>query len=111
MFVASHRPAKTRAVQRLKAGARPALEEALQAGLAAYDRRDALSRFHRLSRETIAGETPDAVHAILREIARALRAERARSGHWTYDLNRHIALLVAHRAETARLARLEGRPA
>ena len=35
-----------------------------------------------------------------------MRGERARRGHWSYDLNRHISLLVAHRAETARLHRL-----
>jgi hypothetical protein len=33
---------------------------------------------------------------------------RARSGHWTYDLNRHIALRQAYRAETERLALLRG---
>ncbi|WP_424363470.1 DUF6477 family protein [Methylocystis parvus] len=97
---------KTRAFERLKAGARPALNAALDAGLAGYDRLDALSRFHRLSRDTILSETPEAARAVLREIERALRAERARGGHWTYDLNRHIALLVAHRAEKTRLARL-----
>lgn len=105
----AHRPATTRAIERLKAGARPALHGALDAGLAGYDRRMALARFHRLSHETIASETPGAARAVLREIKDALRVERARAGHWSYDLNRHIALLVAHRAETARLARLEGR--
>ncbi|HEY8161999.1 MAG TPA: DUF6477 family protein [Methylocystis sp.] len=96
--------AKSDAIQRLKANARPALEAALTASLAGYDRLGALSRFHRLSRETIMSETPEAARAVLREIERALRVERARRGHWTYDLNRHIGLLVAHRAETARLA-------
>lgn len=99
---------KTRALRRLSA-ARPAVEAALEASLALYDRKAALSRFHRLSRETIESETPQAARLTLREIERALRVERARSGHWSYDLNRHIALLVALRAERARLARLEGR--
>lgn len=114
LFKSSHWPAKagacermkTCAFERLKARARPALSDALDAGLAGYDRLDALSRFHRLSRETISSETPEAARLVLAEIERALRAERARGGHWTYDLNRHIALLVAHRAEKARLARL-----
>ncbi len=96
--------AKSDAFQRLKTNARPAVEAALAASLAGYDRLDALSRFHRLPRETIMAETPQAARAVLREIERALRVERARRGHWTYDLNRHIALLVAHRAESARLA-------
>jgi hypothetical protein len=35
-----------------------------------------------------------------------LRVERARgrAGHWTYDLNRHIGLLQAMKAEQERLA-------
>jgi hypothetical protein len=102
----SNARAKTRAFARLKVVARPALNAALGASLAGYDRLAALSRFHRLSRETVFSETPEAARAVLCEIERALRAERARGGHWTYDLNRHIALLVAHRAEKARLARL-----
>jgi len=83
-----------------------ALDAALAAGQKGYDRVSALSRLHRLSPETIASETPDAARAALKEIERAMRAERARRGHWSYDLNRHISLLVAHRAETARLHRL-----
>jgi hypothetical protein len=98
--------AKARAFARLKDATRPALNAALDASLAGYDRLNALSRFHRLSREIILSETPEAARAVLSEIERALRAERARGGHWTYDLNRHIALLVAHRAEKARLTRL-----
>lgn len=98
--------ATAQAFKRLEAAARPAVAAALEASFAAYDRAQALSRFHRLSRETIMSETPQAARAVLREIEGALRAERARRGHWTYDLNRHIALLVTHRAESARLARL-----
>ncbi|WP_442756343.1 DUF6477 family protein [Methylocystis sp. JAN1] len=105
-FSSSDAQARTRALARLKSAARPALNAALDASLAGYDRLDALSRFHRLSRETILSETPEAARLVLCEIERALRAERARGGRWTYDLNRHIALLVAHRAEKARLARL-----
>lgn len=98
--------AKSEVFERLEAAARPAVEAALVASLAAYNRAHALSRFHRLSPETILSETPQAAGLILREIERALRAERARRGHWTYDLNNHIALLVARRAESARLERL-----
>jgi len=91
---------------RVAAAAGAALDAALAAGLKTYDRASALTRFHRLSAETIASDSPDAARAALREIERAMRAERARRGHWSYDLNRHISLLVAHRAETARLNRL-----
>jgi hypothetical protein len=102
----AHGNAKRDAFERLRAQARPAVEAALTATLGAYDRTSALARFHRLSPGTIRSETPEAARAVLQEIERALRAERARRGHWTYDLNRHIALLVVHRAERARLARL-----
>ncbi|PPD45548.1 MAG: hypothetical protein CTY15_03950 [Methylocystis sp.] len=98
--------AKAAAFDRLEAAARPAVEAALGASLAIYDRKTALARFQRLSGEIIASETPHAAREVIREIERALRAERARCGHWSYDLNRHIALLVAHRAERARLSRL-----
>ena len=44
--------------------------------------------------------------SILRRLARALRAERnrGRAGHWTYDLNRHVALAQAYAAERRLLA-------
>jgi hypothetical protein len=104
-----HDDARTRAFERLRRAARPAVEAAISASLSTYDRRLALTRFHRLSPETVAAETPEAARAVVREIERALRAERARRGHWTYDLNRHIALLVAHRAESARAERIRER--
>lgn len=84
-----------------------ALSAALDAGLAGYDRQRALMRFHRLSGETIPAETTEAARLVVAEIERALRRERGRMGHWSYDLNHHIALMIAHRAETARLRRLQ----
>jgi hypothetical protein len=81
------------------------IAQTIRAGAASYDRmRDlpGLIRFDPLS-----GQALDdvAVETIVARLERALRAERqkARSGHWTYDLNRHIALRQAHRAETERL--------
>ncbi|TLG78981.1 DUF6477 family protein [Methylocystis sp. B8] len=91
---------------RFAAAASAALDAALVAGLKGYDRPSALARFHRLSPELIESDSPDAARAALKEIERAMRAERARRGHWSYDLNRHISLLVSHRAETTRLNRL-----
>lgn len=48
---------------------------------------------------------------IVGKLRRALRAERnrARRGHWSYDLNRHLALLSAYRAERALLEATAGR--
>ena len=44
---------------------------------------------------------------ILAKLRRALRAERRRglAGHWSYDLNRHLALLSAYKGELARVRR------
>ncbi|MBM3578332.1 MAG: hypothetical protein FJX40_11875 [Alphaproteobacteria bacterium] len=95
-----------RSPARFAAATSAALDAALAAGLKGYDRASALARFHRLSPELIESDSPDAARTALKEIERAMRAERARRGHWSYDLNRHISLLVAHRAETARLNRL-----
>ncbi|MEI2384614.1 hypothetical protein [Breoghania sp. JC706] len=56
----------------------------------------------------IGGETSEggaSQRLVVARLARALRGERRRglAGHWTYDLNRHIALLQAYRAERALL--------
>lgn len=46
---------------------------------------------------------------IIRKLQRALRAERrrGRAGHWVYDLNRHVSLVAALKAETINLANLK----
>jgi hypothetical protein len=104
-------PARRAREDRLQKNARSALNATFDAALAAYRRSVFLRSFHRLSGETIAAETPQAARAVLREIERALRGERARAGHWTYDLDRHIGLIVAYRAEQARAARIARRAA
>jgi hypothetical protein len=45
---------------------------------------------------------------VVTALERALRGERkrGRSGHWSYDMNRHVALSRALREERARLAAL-----
>jgi hypothetical protein len=47
---------------------------------------------------------------ILARLRRALRAERRRalSGHWSYDLNRHLGLLSVSKGDLAGLSRLLG---
>ncbi len=89
--------------------ARWAIERAISAGAAAYKReRDlpALIRLDHLPEEPLASQAN--IAAIVKRLARALRAERQRgaSGHWTYDLNHHIALRQAYVAENERLAAL-----
>jgi hypothetical protein len=50
-------------------------------------------------------ESVDAAARIVALLRKAIRSERqrGRAGHWTYDLNRHLALVEALRAEQARL--------
>lgn len=71
------------------------------AGAAAYCRARDLPKLlalwpHELEDESEAGRV-----AILRRLEKALRAERRRAlaGHWAYDLNRHLALIAAYKAE------------
>lgn len=49
--------------------------------------------------------SPPGRRAVIGRLVRALRAERRRgiSGHWTYDLNRHLALKQALASERAGL--------
>ena len=80
----------------------------LKAGAALYDRQRDLPRLIRID-PGAGAECETKLAAIVQRLARALRAERnrARSGHWTYDLNRHIALRQAYLAESDRLAALK----
>ena len=86
--------------------ARLAMTATIRAGARAYDRERDLPGLIRL--DPFAGFVHDAegIFRIVAKLERALRAERcrARSGHWTYDLNRHIALRQAFLAESERLA-------
>lgn len=76
-----------------------------------YNRNKALAPFYRLSKKTIETETVEAAQEVLREVACALRSERARMRHWSYDLNRHISLTIAFRCEKSRAERIARRSA
>lgn len=77
-----------------------ALATVIKAGVVAYDRARHLPGLLRLDPACLT-ETEENLKMIMSRLERALRAERnrGRSGHWTYDLNRHIALRQAHAAE------------
>jgi hypothetical protein len=74
-------------------------------GADAYDRAQHLPRVLPVGPADIADDSDNGRRKILARLARALRAERARGrgGHWTYDLNRHIALAQAYAAERRHL--------
>jgi hypothetical protein len=85
---------------------------AVRAGVKSYDRARDLPRLIHADPFSPIPEDAEGTAAIVARLERALRAERnrARSGHWTYDLNRHIALRQAFLAETERLISLQSRP-
>ncbi len=95
----------------LHGAAGEAINGIIKAGARAYDRGRDLPALIRTEPPSDEMETAEALRSIVMRLERALRAERnrARSGHWTYDLNRHIALHQAHEAEGRRLAALRGR--
>ncbi len=103
------RPRSSRASAISRESAAHLIDRRVRAGAVMYDRDRHLPALIRIEPWAAVGETRPAVEAILARLERALRAERnrARSGHWTYDLNRHIALRQAHRAESERLAELK----
>lgn len=76
------------------------------AGAAAYERSRDLPRLLALWPQELEDRTDAGRLHLLAKLRRALRAERrrARSGHWSYDLNRHLGLLSAYKGELAELA-------
>ncbi len=90
-----------------------ALSRAERAGAILYDRRRDLPRLIHLDPFKPLPDTRETADAILSGLRRALRAERSRgrAGHWTYDLNRHIALRQAYAAEIASAFGDSGPPA
>ncbi len=81
---------------------------AVKAGARTYDRIRDLPGLIRLDPFAGVSENAAGLGDIVARLERALRAERnrARAGHWTYDLNRHIALRQAYLAEQERLSAL-----
>ena len=79
-------------------GAPRALSATIAAGAAQYERARMLPRLLPVGAGEIETLGPQRVRLLL---LRALRKERARRNHWTYDLNRHIALAQALKGERA----------
>lgn len=83
-----------------------AVASTISAGIAAYQRQHCLPSLLPLMPAEIADDGDAMRRRIVGRLAHALRAERmrGRAGHWTYDINRHIALLQAYEAERCHLA-------
>ena len=93
---------------RLRAAASAAIAKRSQGVARSYVRNNIIPRLLPMVEADLSGPEPATTRAILLKLAGALRSERARgrAGHWTYDLNRHIALNQAHAAEKAHLAEI-----
>ncbi|WP_224406002.1 DUF6477 family protein [Afifella sp. IM 167] len=93
-------------MKKMRQAAAASLDAQVKAGALAYRRERHLEGLVR-GAEALPGEN-EAEHTrrIIGRLRNALRAERARAraGHWTYDLNRHIALKAALTAECERLS-------
>ncbi len=78
-----------------------AVRQQVESGAALYVRSRHLRRLLPLAPEDFSQDNLPATRAIVLRLANAMRQERrlGRMGHWTYDLNRHIALAQAYRAE------------
>jgi hypothetical protein len=96
--------ARRAAVHVWRAAAVEGLAAAVAGGRGAYDRRRCLPRLIALGSRDLDGADPALDREILVRLKRALRGERARgrAGHWTYDLDRHLALLQAIASEETR---------
>ena len=83
-----------------------------EAGAAAYMRARDLPKLIALWPHELDDHSPEGRRRVLTKLRRALRAERRRalSGHWSYDLNRHLGLLSAYKGELAGLSRIEAQP-
>jgi hypothetical protein len=95
------RASKWKAAAGLPLRAADAIEAITAAGIAHYVRQRHLPRVLPVGPDEIADDSIAGRRRIIARLARALRAERnrGRAGHWTYDLNRHIALRQAYLAE------------
>jgi hypothetical protein len=79
----------------------------VDAGAGCYVRARDLPRLIALWPHELADQSSEGSLLILTKLRRALRAERRRAlaGHWSYELNRHLGLMTAYKAELALMRR------
>jgi serine/threonine protein kinase HipA of HipAB toxin-antitoxin module len=90
---------------RERSGARRIFSTMTAAGASVYARSRDLPRLIALWPHELIDESVEGHKLVLAKLRRALRAERRRaiSGHWSYDLNRHLGLVSAYKGELTRL--------
>jgi hypothetical protein len=79
----------------------------VDAGSGCYLRTRDLPRLIALWPHELADQSPEGILLILSKLRRALSAERRRglAGHWSYELNRHLGLMTAYKAELGSMRR------
>src|SRR4026207_685903 len=79
----------------------------VEAGAGCYVRARDLPRLIALWPHELCDQTSEGSLLILSKLRRALRAERRRAlaGHWSYELNRHLGLMTAYKAELGLMRR------
>jgi hypothetical protein len=84
----------------------------VEAGAGCYVRARDLPRLIALWPQELEDQTSEGSLLILSKLRRALRAERRRAlaGHWSYELNRHLGLMTAYKAELGLMRRAKFRP-
>ena len=97
---------------RQRSAARRIFGPMAEAGAAAYKRARDLPKLIALWPHELDDHSPEGRRRVLSKLRSALGAERRRalSGHWSYDLNRHLGLLSAYKGELAGLNRIEAQP-
>lgn len=93
---------------RIRSWHAPERRDRVSAVFAADARTRRLARLVPLWPSEIASTDISAAERVVTALERALRGERrrGRAGHWSYDMNRHMALSRALREERMRLASL-----
>lgn len=99
---------KTRKPLREASASQKAFGPMIDAGASAYLRTRDLPKLIALWPRELGDFTEPGQLKLLAKLRSALRAERRRglAGHWSYDLNRHLGLLSAYKAELAALRAL-----
>jgi hypothetical protein len=84
----------------------------VEAGAGCYVRARDLPRLIALWPRELGDQTSEGSLLILSKLRRALRAERRRAlaGHWSYELNRHLGVMTAYKAELGLMRRAKFRP-
>jgi len=82
----------------------PSLAHVIAEGTRLYRRETMLPRLLPMAMADLGADDADSSHRLCLRLLSALRRERSRgrAGHWSYDINRHIGLLQAYKAERMR---------